>query len=390
MGSGRPPNDLSPEEEKPSLELDLRNPPHLSSSSSPSTPKKDYVSDDVDEKLAEIKDGDSIQFNDFVDVRRPRSLLSSSDFDIGGSRRNRHYEEIMQGYETLQARTESLKQAKQKILSYEPGAWIEEVGGMTMSDYAIPETTTLMLIGPRGSGKSSLLNRISRVFENDKFASDRAQVSHNLSVGDGTSFLQEYMIPRGSTSFCIYDTRSLAKNNYENFTLIKSWMTNGVRHGQLVMGSDSLFDDSNAMRMKWKVQRTRYCSSKKREVNFVIFVIDGLSVLKSMDSDNATPSTRMLATTFNCSYLSFEDDKPVVVVTHGDELSLPDRARIRMYLGELLGIPPAKQIFDIPDKCDPATELTIVEMLRYSLEHADRHLPFKRRFLSRVWQCGYF
>lgn len=42
------------------------------------------------------------------------------------------------------------------------------------------------------------------------------------------------------------------------------------------------------------------------------------------------------------------DDKPVVVVTHGDLLSLTDRAHIRTYLGELLGIPPAKQIFDIP------------------------------------------
>lgn len=42
------------------------------------------------------------------------------------------------------------------------------------------------------------------------------------------------------------------------------------------------------------------------------------------------------------------DDKPVVVVTHGDLLSLSDRLRIRVHLGELLGIPPAKQIFDIP------------------------------------------
>lgn len=42
------------------------------------------------------------------------------------------------------------------------------------------------------------------------------------------------------------------------------------------------------------------------------------------------------------------DDKPVVVITHGDLLSLSDRARVRVQLGELLGIPPAKQIFDIP------------------------------------------
>lgn len=35
-------------------------------------------------------------------------------------------------------------------------------------------------------------------------------------------------------------------------------------------------------------------------------------------------------------------------MTHGDLLSLTDRARIRIYLGELLGVPPVKQIFDIP------------------------------------------
>ncbi|WRX08446.1 hypothetical protein QQP08_000933 [Theobroma cacao] len=71
------------------------------------------------------------------------------------------------------------------------------------------------------------------------------------------------------------------------------------------------------------------------------------------------------------------NDKPAVVITHGDLLSLADRARVRVHLGELLGIPPAKQIFDIPESDDPATALTIVDMLRYSLEHADRNLPRK-------------
>lgn len=42
------------------------------------------------------------------------------------------------------------------------------------------------------------------------------------------------------------------------------------------------------------------------------------------------------------------DDKPALVVTHGDLLSLSDRARVRVHLGELLGIPPQKQIIDIP------------------------------------------
>lgn len=48
---------------------------------------------------------------------------------------------------------------------------------MKLSDYNIPRTTSLLLVGPKGSGKSSLINRISKVFEEDHFTLDRAQVS---------------------------------------------------------------------------------------------------------------------------------------------------------------------------------------------------------------------
>lgn len=63
------------------------------------------------------------------------------------------------------------------IHSYVPGGWIENAGGKRLSDYDVPETISLILIGPKGSGKSSLVNRISKVFEDDKFASERAQVT---------------------------------------------------------------------------------------------------------------------------------------------------------------------------------------------------------------------
>lgn len=57
----------------------------------------------------------------------------------------------------------------------------------------------------------------------------------NPSIGEGTFFLQEYMIPRGATSFCLFDTRSLSENFADNDKMLRCWMTKGVRHGELVI-----------------------------------------------------------------------------------------------------------------------------------------------------------
>lgn len=49
-----------------------------------------------------------------------------------------------------------------------------------------------------------------------------------------------------------------------------------------------------------------------------------------------------------CYFCFISDDKPAIVVTHGDLMPLSDRVRVCAYLGELLGVPPTGQIFDIP------------------------------------------
>ncbi|KAB2602173.1 hypothetical protein D8674_003178 [Pyrus ussuriensis x Pyrus communis] len=335
------------------------------------------LSDGLSVKDAVIDQQNAPVFRNFGGLGSQNSS-ASVDFEAD-QRRESVYRKILQGYDDLRIRSKDLEEAKSKILSYRPGAWIDRVGSVKPRNYDVPKTTTLVLVGPKGSGKSSLVNRISKVFEDDEFASERAQVSYNSSVGEGTFFLHGYMIPRCSSSFCLYDTRSLSDNSLENIIILKHWMENGVRHGELVM-RDS---DSQSLRktMMYKARDDGYLSSEIRSVNFVIFVVNGLSVLKSMegDEDAETRYTEMIASAFNSGYLAFKDDKPLLVVTHGDLLSLDERARVRVHLGELLGIPPTTQIFDIPESSDPVTKLTIVDMIRYSLEHAEKNLPRRRK-----------
>ncbi|XP_010440643.1 PREDICTED: uncharacterized protein LOC104723902 isoform X1 [Camelina sativa] len=289
-------------------------------------------------------------------------------------RRDKAYQEIIQSHDLLlKSSKRRLRQARNDILSYTPGSWSDG----KVSDYDVQKTTSIILVGPKGAGKSSLVNRITRVIEDDEFSPDRAQESFGKQSKGGTYFVEEYKMPRGgSASFCLYDTRGLShrSSSSDNTSMIEKWMTRGVHHGAPVIWASDSSD------LKDRLIRDGGTGSEIRKVNSVIFVVDAVEILKSMESE--TSYAHMVSTAFNCPLLSFKDDKPAVVMTHGDLLSREDRARVRVFLGELLGIPPDKQIFDIPESRDTATALTICNLLCYSLEHADKNLVFlpKRNF----------
>ncbi|ONK61784.1 uncharacterized protein A4U43_C08F33550 [Asparagus officinalis] len=306
---------------------------------------------------------------------------SSSDSDVSLRSRNRTYLSLLRSYQNPPERTQTLQEYKDAILRHKPGDWIEAVRRLRVEDHHFPTVTTLLLVGPKGSGKSSLINRISRVFEEDKFAPVRAQVFNNSSVNNGSCFLQGYMIPRSSKSLCLYDSRGLSISKSDNLAILKHWMTEGVSHGEMVIRNS----DTTVMKEKIKTLERQYTlfPCRRRSVNFVIYVVDGVSVLKSMKEEESE-YREMIIESFNCPYLSFKDDKPAVVVTHGDELSFHERAQVRTYLGDILGIPPSEQIFDIPDSSDYNTELATVDMLRYSIEHADRNLRCNPPSMAKV------
>ncbi|TVU18499.1 hypothetical protein EJB05_34602 [Eragrostis curvula] len=284
-------------------------------------------------------------------------------------------------YASRRLQDRSLREAKELIRRYKPGDWIEGAGGTKAGDYILPEITTLLLVGPKGAGKSTLVNRITRVFDkdDDPFAPDRVQVSRN-SKSKGTIFLREYPVPRNSNAICIYDTRSLSSNPEKNFNMVHQWMTKGVSHGEM-----ATLDTDDGIRisdMKPLGRKYSFLRCKTRKVNFVIFVVDGISFLESIDSERKE-YTEVLHETFMYPFLSIGDDKPVVVVTHGDRLEIQQRAHVQNELAELLGIP-LQQIFDIPGSDDYQTDLAVLDMLRYCIQHAEQNFPVKVNYLIQV------
>ncbi|CAH8361976.1 unnamed protein product [Eruca vesicaria subsp. sativa] len=287
-------------------------------------------------------------------------------------KREKTYQEILHSHDLLRERlgkkNRKLKLARGQILSYTPGSFAD----VNLSDYHIPKTTSILIVGPKGAGKSSLVNRITRVIQDDEFAPARAQESYGTPSNGGTFFVQEYVIPRGgSASFCLCDTRGLSQiSSSENTNMIEQWITKGVHHGEPVIWTS---DDSD---LKDRLTRDGCTGCKIRKVNSIIFVVNAVEMMESESS-----YAHMISTAFNCPLLSFKDDKPAVVITHGDILSREERARVQVLVGELLGIPPHKQIFDIPGVCitdsqDAATALTVCNLLRHCLEHADKNLRF--------------
>ncbi|WVZ71788.1 hypothetical protein U9M48_020328 [Paspalum notatum var. saurae] len=274
-----------------------------------------------------------------------------------------------------------LREAKELIRRYKPGDWIEGAGGAKAEDYALPEITTLLLVGPRGAGKSTLVNRITRVFDkdDDPFAPDRAQVSCN-SKSSGTIVLREYPVPRNSNAICIYDTCGWSSNPVKNSMMLHQWMTKGISHGEIATWD---IDEGKMIRdIKPLGRQYSFLHCRTRKVNFVIFVVDGVSVLESIDG-NKKGYTEILHETFMSPFLSIGDDKPVIVVTHGDRLSIQQRAHVQNALAVLLGIP-VQQIYDIPGYDNYQTDMAILDMLRYCVQHAEQNLPLKLNYLLEV------
>jgi len=243
-----------------------------------------------------------------------------------------------------------------------------------------------------GAGKSTLVNNLIRVLNRKTNDFDRAQVCGDAGE-NGTYFLNEYALCEKSNNICVFDSRGISEvATQEALTCLEDWMVHGVRHNQMV--TRDCDSDKVKQAVENKGRHGHHKLSKRRSVNFVIFVVNALSVhkmyLTPQDGDH-TPRDN-LRRLFKFPFLSFNDARPVVVMTHGDLLkSDNDRLETRIYLGEQLGVPAVDYIFEYSahtgrfveegDDC-PVNDLILLEMVEFALQRADRNLP--RKFSTYV------
>lgn len=282
---------------------------------------------------------------------------------------------------------------REMIKCYRPGDGVYKVGGMSRGGFAIPEVTTLLIVGPAGAGKSCLINNMIRVLDNVTSGFDRAQTY--VESGSGSMFLQEYFLYKDAKHFCVFDSRGFSKGNViEDLDLVKKWVTSGISHGEAVCRPS----DSTMIReaLEGRGRQSHSDWTVKRRVDFVVFVVNAFSVY-SMRESHDVGGLKNLAMLFKSPFLSFKDDMPVVVMTHGDKLSSQDRVFTRIFIGELFGVSPVDQVFDIscftersvhPGDVDAVNDLVLLNMLKFALERADKNLPYKATaglLPNRMW-----
>lgn len=91
--------------------------------------------------------------------------------------------------------------------------------------------------------------------------------------------------------------------------------------------------------------------------------------------------------------LLWTDENPILILTHGDELSSDDRIEGRVKICEYLGIPETSGAYDVAclteqgilaEECDPVTAFALTEAVYRGLLQSDRsHLP-KKKFKDYV------
>ncbi|KAL8105404.1 uncharacterized protein LOC141677129 [Apium graveolens] len=295
---------------------------------------------------------------------------------------------------------EGLDDLRHKLISYRSGDFWLPVGGIKKEDMDIPPVISILLVGLPGSGKSSLVNLMYSVLGRSGLV-PFAQTSSDSSSYT-TMFMEEHNVLRSMRSgFCVYDTRGLDEN-YLSYSLeeVSKWMTEGVRHNQLCYRpGDERHNSTTNLPMGSLLSSSRFA---KRKVNCVLVVANLAQTYKALKCGDLAP-VQAIREIFHCPSIRKSNENPILILTHGDMLSMEDRINGRLKVCEYLGVSEAMGAYDIaclighgilPEESDPVTSYALTEAVYRALLQSDRsHLPKKKikdwilMFLSWIMGC---
>ncbi|BBN17885.1 hypothetical protein MPTK1_7g17710 [Marchantia polymorpha subsp. ruderalis] len=278
-----------------------------------------------------------------------------------------------------------LLRARTRLRYYSPGRSERR----TPDEVSIPEATTLVLVGMRSSGKSAVINKIIRALDGEEGLSYLAPEARNPDQ-IGTSFLTEHRICGGKVS--LFDTRGFTTSEVGEATQVfEDWMKKGLRDGAMERRAGDPDDFSSALSRRGRGADAWL--SKRRNVNFVIFVVDASSFLYMLKSGDRH-GLDALKELYDDPFLAFRDDRPVLVLTHLDDVSFRERDAARAAIAAHFQVPVGEPIYDLSAPSEACVEYlgeraftraaTALEMLIAALQKADRHLPAKRGLVQVV------
>ncbi|KAL5996270.1 hypothetical protein ACLOJK_026344 [Asimina triloba] len=281
---------------------------------------------------------------------------------------------------------EALDDIRHKLASYRAGDFWLPTGGVKKEDMNIPPVITILLVGFAGSGKTSLVNMMYSVLGRAgliPFAQSSAQLKSGFFAGYSanyqTKFLEEHNVLRSTRNgFCVFDTGGVDYDRMgESLERLSEWMADGVQHHQPCTWSG---DDEGAL--SWlESSRSKYA---RRRVNCPVLVANAAEIYRAFKGGNSRPleATREL---FYFPAIRRCNENPMLILTHGDELSAEERLGAREKICEFLGVSVATGAYDIvcltehgilAAESDPVTAYTLAEATYRALLFSDRsHAP---------------
>ncbi|XP_050377690.1 uncharacterized protein LOC126794937 [Argentina anserina] len=293
--------------------------------------------------------------------------------------------------------SDGVNELRHKLLTYRSGDFWMPTGGISKDNMDIPPVATILLVGFSASGKSSLVNLMYSVLGRSGLV-PFAQTSSSSGSGR-TKLLKEHNVVRSLHSgFCVYDSRGFDYNEIGETSVgeeLSSWMSYGIHQNQKCLRSgdlddvphhdfvgDDMHDDFPTMsKYNWSSNFVR------RTVNCVMVVANMAEIYKAFKAGDTKLIEAARQLFCSSAFQNCDDEKPILILTHGDMLSTEERIEARLKICGCVGVSETTGVYDIvclteygflAEESDPISAYALAEAVYRALLISDRtHLPKK-------------